>query len=110
MAERFGQFRLALQEQALDFQGADLVFFKGPEDHVQGNPVGGPAHQQAEQRQHPDGGVEVPDCHLYQAEQKAEDRKSTRLNSSHVRISYAVFCLKKKKKKKKNYHEYSKRI
>src|SRR5437660_9660454 len=30
-----------------------------------------------------------------------EDRKSTRLNSSHVAISYAVFCLKKKKKKKK---------
>src|SRR5207249_11875149 len=29
----------------------------------------------------------------------AEDRKSTRLNSSHVSISYAVFCLKKKKKK-----------
>src|SRR5690349_22833115 len=29
-----------------------------------------------------------------------EDRKSTRLNSSHVEISYAVFCLKKKKKKK----------
>src|SRR5437868_12163585 len=27
-----------------------------------------------------------------------EDRKSTRLNSSHVSISYAVFCLKKKKK------------
>src|SRR5690554_7552829 len=30
-----------------------------------------------------------------------QDRKSTRLNSSHVRISYAVFCLKKKKKNKK---------
>src|SRR3989442_10803488 len=29
----------------------------------------------------------------------APDRKSTRLNSSHVRISYAVFCLKKKKTK-----------
>src|SRR5690606_34499678 len=29
------------------------------------------------------------------------DRKSTRLNSSHVKISYAVFCLKKKKQKKK---------
>src|SRR5687768_18106672 len=29
-----------------------------------------------------------------------EDRKSTRLNSSHGYISYAVFCLKKKKKKK----------
>src|SRR5215203_6714697 len=31
------------------------------------------------------------------------DRKSTRLNSSHANISYAVFCLKKKKKKKTNY-------
>src|SRR5438874_10454871 len=30
---------------------------------------------------------------------KVGDRKSTRLNSSHVEISYAVFCLKKKKKK-----------
>src|SRR5690242_20753205 len=34
------------------------------------------------------------------------DRKSTRLNSSHMSISYAVFCLKKKKKKKK----YKKKI
>src|SRR5215813_10677334 len=32
-------------------------------------------------------------------EPRPEDRKSTRLNSSHVRISYAVFCLKKKKSK-----------
>src|SRR5207245_11325603 len=32
----------------------------------------------------------------------AVDRKSTRLNSSHGSISYAVFCLKKKKQKKKN--------
>src|SRR5437667_5817953 len=34
------------------------------------------------------------------------DRKSTRLNSSHITISYAVFCLKKKKKKnhKKQYN------
>src|SRR3712207_8538980 len=30
---------------------------------------------------------------------KRQDRKSTRLNSSHANISYAVFCLKKKKKK-----------
>src|SRR3989454_8279254 len=30
---------------------------------------------------------------------RAEDRKSTRLNSSHLVISYAVFCLKKKKKR-----------
>src|SRR5207253_7071199 len=34
---------------------------------------------------------------LVQAEQLFQDRKSTRLNSSHVAISYAVFCLKKKK-------------
>src|SRR2546426_6613634 len=36
-----------------------------------------------------------------------QDRKSTRLNSSHLVISYAVFCLKKKKNKKtKYYHTY----
>src|SRR5699024_12584576 len=45
--------------------------------------------------------------HLQELEQagvacvKIEDRKSTRLNSSHVSISYAVFCLKKKKKYKR---------
>src|SRR5947209_11936259 len=33
------------------------------------------------------------------------DRKSTRLNSSHANISYAVFCLKKKKKKKIQKHK-----
>src|SRR5438094_4810891 len=43
-------------------------------------------------------------------EPTAEDRKSTRLNSSHRTISYAVFCLKKKKRVKKQYksnHTYS---
>src|SRR5438552_18960659 len=39
-----------------------------------------------------------------------EDRKSTRLNSSHQIISYAVFCLKKKKKKKKNEQNITKKI
>src|SRR3712207_7059630 len=34
------------------------------------------------------------------------DRKSTRLNSSHANISYAVFCLKKKKKDSKLYEEH----
>src|SRR5207244_11884009 len=34
------------------------------------------------------------------------DRKSTRLNSSHQIISYAVFCLKKKKKPKHTYHSH----
>src|SRR2546426_3533347 len=38
-----------------------------------------------------DGRAQLPD---------AEDRKSTRLNSSHLVISYAVFCLKKKKNKR----------
>src|SRR2546427_3506765 len=35
----------------------------------------------------------------YTDQEMARDRKSTRLNSSHSQISYAVFCLKKKKKK-----------
>src|SRR5947209_16970886 len=35
---------------------------------------------------------------------QSRDRKSTRLNSSHANISYAVFCLKKKKKKHKHTH------
>src|SRR5947209_13337586 len=37
---------------------------------------------------------------------EGQDRKSTRLNSSHANISYAVFCLKKKKKKNKKYIDY----
>src|SRR5690606_41362972 len=35
---------------------------------------------------------------VHHAEDGVKDRKSTRLNSSHVKISYAVFCLKKKNK------------
>src|SRR5437667_12352462 len=40
--------------------------------------------------------VEVPP--RLAGEDRVEDRKSTRLNSSHITISYAVFCLKKKKR------------
>src|SRR5690606_41386430 len=50
----------------------------------------------------PDGAV--PARHSGRAPPRSShgpDRKSTRLNSSHVKISYAVFCLKKKKKTKK---------
>src|SRR5438477_9155143 len=36
-----------------------------------------------------------------------EDRKSTRLNSSHMSISYAVFCLKKKKNQLNKYQTYN---
>src|SRR2546426_6642206 len=47
-------------------------------------------------------GIPVADPHgslarSLEARDEAEDRKSTRLNSSHLVISYAVFCLKKKK-------------
>src|SRR5215475_15067291 len=45
------------------------------------------------------GGADRPDALRRHV---GRDRKSTRLNSSHVKISYAVFCLKKKKKKKEN--------
>src|SRR5690625_5727353 len=38
------------------------------------------------------------------------DRKSTRLNSSHVAISYAVFCLKKKKKGKDRYMQEDRKL
>src|SRR5438874_9779148 len=47
---------------------------------------------------HAAGGMVKPPTHNFQP--PVLDRKSTRLNSSHVEISYAVFCLKKKKKKK----------
>src|SRR5688572_31347295 len=43
----------------------------------------------------------VDDLEIVDAVVEIQDRKSTRLNSSHSQISYAVFCLKKKKKKKK---------
>src|SRR2546428_2548333 len=43
--------------------------------------------------QHPEGARSD-----HRVREKARDRKSTRLNSSHDQISYAVFCLKKKKK------------
>src|SRR3712207_8079083 len=42
-------------------------------------------------------GEVVPRVDVHHREREAADRKSTRLNSSHANISYAVFCLKKKK-------------
>src|SRR3989475_5822048 len=44
------------------------------------------------------GGRRLPGPEPDRDRQRAGDRKSTRLNSSHSQISYAVFCLKKKKK------------
>src|SRR3989442_9268413 len=48
----------------------------------------------------------LPHCTPVLSLQHFRDRKSTRLNSSHVRISYAVFCLKKKNKKSRLCHSY----
>src|SRR3989454_7573738 len=52
----------------------------------------------ARERQSPEPGAEQRDRERSHGagEQETEDRKSTRLNSSHLVISYAVFCLKKK--------------
>src|SRR3712207_7158780 len=47
-----------------------------------------------------EGGDAMTTTVLVRIELSTIDRKSTRLNSSHANISYAVFCLKKKKKKK----------
>src|SRR2546426_7464029 len=54
-----------------------------------GEPRPDPGHAPGERRRHP---VPLGDLH------PERDRKSTRLNSSHLVISYAVFCLKKKTK------------
>src|SRR5437588_12768980 len=45
-------------------------------------------------------GLSLPGVWPHTSGMAGRDRKSTRLNSSHTVISYAVFCLKKKKKKK----------
>src|SRR5690625_6692305 len=42
--------------------------------------------------------IDQPDLLAGDPDMRVRDRKSTRLNSSHVAISYAVFCLKKKQK------------
>src|SRR5438132_7589366 len=47
------------------------------------------------------GHFNVETCYTSNIDMNSLDRKSTRLNSSHTVISYAVFCLKKKKKKNK---------
>src|SRR5690349_22532441 len=55
------------------------------------------ASQQRDHRHAEQLARQVPQRDLDAAHRAQQDRKSTRLNSSHVEISYAVFCLKKKK-------------
>src|SRR5689334_23941532 len=57
---------------------------------------------------HPSGGDRLT-VRTFRAGRRRRDRKSTRLNSSHSSISYAVFCLKKKKKKKKKKNKQKKK-
>src|SRR6266496_5181860 len=81
---------VALARQPVDEPGAD------------GRRSGRPRPGDALPRDHRSDwtGPDLPGC---------GDRKSTRLNSSHVEISYAVFCLKKKKKKKNKMHNKKKK-
>src|SRR5207302_9238301 len=72
--------------------------------HLPPQPIGlHDVHRRQESRLPKQVGPRVFYLHLQCAELivQRQDRKSTRLNSSHVKISYAVFCLKKKNKKKK---------
>src|SRR5690606_40151078 len=70
----------------------------GGQEEVIGDVAGNRLEQLAAQRLQPAVGRGHAAGAAFQATQ---DRKSTRLNSSHVKISYAVFCLKKKKNKHK---------
>src|SRR2546426_6622299 len=72
---------------------AEPVRLQGPRHQVAGD--GTPAHRLVRDQQ---GAPRDPPA---VGAAPGPDRKSTRLNSSHLVISYAVFCLKKKKKKKK---------
>src|SRR5437764_12812395 len=54
------------------------------------------------EQHHPPGAEDGGQLAVQDGINQGPDRKSTRLNSSHRCISYAVFCLKKKKKKKEN--------
>src|SRR3712207_9442953 len=81
------------------------TLFRSHPVSVRDVPVGMRLHRIAEPRivhdlhDLPDGGDElIPPTRPVQPVGNVEDRKSTRLNSSHANISYAVFCLKKKKK------------
>src|SRR2546422_713603 len=90
--------RLAVEPRAVVLPGRVPVLEL--HDHLDALLLAHGAH--AEQRLDVDQ-PDAPDLHVVLIDIKAlfGDRKSTRLNSSHGYISYAVFCLKKKKKKQK---------
>src|SRR5690606_41605039 len=64
-------------------------------------PISAPQPRRGRPRQRPPlSELKPAACLRHCADRSGTDRKSTRLNSSHVKISYAVFCLKKKKQTK----------
>src|SRR5436309_7825225 len=89
LVEEFGQDTIAVILGVADAEAAKLIGLTVT--------VGDPSYAGSL------AGVQLglPVAHILEDEVRLQiDRKSTRLNSSHVKISYAVFCLKKKKKKK----------
>src|SRR6266508_5729746 len=77
---------VAAQQVREDVLDGPAVLGAGPQDLALGQPLDERQRRSASRRHAPDG-LALPG---------RQDRKSTRLNSSHVAISYAVFCLKKK--------------
>src|SRR5947209_14797344 len=72
----------------------DLLPLIGRDDHERRGPYGGQYRGERSQSALP----------VRKQHKPSQDRKSTRLNSSHANISYAVFCLKKKNKIKNKYN------
>src|SRR3712207_8670076 len=73
------------------------TLFRSPRRRERGRrAAAGPARGDRARGTHPGPGAHQPG-HVLGGGAVVQDRKSTRLNSSHANISYAVFCLKKKK-------------
>src|SRR2546429_1726638 len=66
--------------------------------------VSGPWQTERSPNPIPRAGVKTSPTPFFRSNARDQDRKSTRLNSSHGYISYAVFCLKKKKTKQQYLH------
>src|SRR2546430_3791967 len=77
------------------------TLFRSRSDGTTGH-IAGPAAEVSEQQLRQQGSDSAPDRRTRSDSRRLGDRKSTRLNSSHSQISYAVFCLKKKKKPAKH--------